>query len=142
MVSAPVVGSTVPVTSDDDGRGSLSPRILAASLWTAVLPSSWTGSGKVTGDDWPPDWVLELICTCAVDWYFGFATTLEYPTAATTATTTLTRMVSFRRQSVERNWWMVSGRSLSAKGPGGEMAVEAPRFGDGSLQTRIRRRAQ
>jgi hypothetical protein len=48
MVSAPVVASTVPVTLSATAVTSGSKSILAAERSTAVLPSSWTGSGRVT----------------------------------------------------------------------------------------------
>ena len=72
MLSAPVVGSTVPVTCEATAETSGLPSSLAACSSTAVLPRAWTGSGRVTGvDDWPVALVVELIWIRAVDWYFG-----------------------------------------------------------------------
>ena len=72
MVSAPVVGSTVPVTSLATAPTSGLWRSLAACSSTAVLLRAWTGSGRVTWVDDPPEaFVVELIWTRAVDWYIG-----------------------------------------------------------------------
>jgi hypothetical protein len=68
MLSAPVVGSTVPVTCEATAATSGLPSSLAAWSWTAVLPRACTGSGRVTGlDDWPVALVVELIWIRAVD---------------------------------------------------------------------------
>ena len=66
----------MPVTPAATPRASVSPRILAARIWTSVLPSSWTGSGRVTGEFWPPDAVVLMPFSwiMAVDWYFGVCT--------------------------------------------------------------------
>jgi hypothetical protein len=93
-----------------------SPRMVAARSWTAVLPNSCTGSGSVTVELGAPEAVALMAFSwiVAVDWYFG-VWTLEYASAATTATTMLTAMVSRRRHSVERNSRNVRGSSLSVR---------------------------
>ncbi len=68
MVRAPVVGSTVPVTPAVAAATSGLPRSFAAWSWTAVLPSSWTGSGRVIEEAAAPPWAGVLICTSALDW--------------------------------------------------------------------------
>ena len=70
-VRAPVVESTVPVTcpANADTFGSWS--VAAAASWTAVLDSSWTGSGRVKADEVPPVVLGALIWMSALDWYVG-----------------------------------------------------------------------
>src|ERR1700733_2314882 len=112
MSSAPVVGSTVPLTSAVTAPTFGSWRTLAAACWTVVLPSSCTGFGKSSGDvAWPVELVV-FSWMSAVDWYFGDFT-WEYPKAAPRATTAHRAIVTFRRQRIERKSWKVSGRSLS-----------------------------
>ena len=73
MVNAPVVGSTVPVTLLATADTSRSLRSFAAPCSTAVLPSVWTGSGRVTRGvplvPLPPVLAVDAIWITTVDWY-------------------------------------------------------------------------
>ena len=74
-VSAPDVGSTVPVTWPASAVGDGSWSEVAAASCTPVLDSSCSGSGRVNGEDEdvPLDALGASIWISVLDWYVGVA---------------------------------------------------------------------